>query len=73
MGPHRCVGAMLARMEAKIAFSRLLERMPNLRLSTDPAASSWASRLLGLRRERPAPAWRHTGITRGLRRLDVQY
>jgi len=59
LGPHRCVGAMLARMEARIAFSRLLERLPQLRLSG-----------AGMGKE---STWRHNGITRGLRRLDVEY
>ena len=31
---HYCVGAPLARMEGQIAFSLLLERLPELRLST---------------------------------------
>lgn len=76
LGPHRCVGAMLARMEARIAFARLLERLPKLRLSGDAAETGrlrGAKRLLGLGREQAAPRWRHNGITRGLRRLDVTY
>ncbi len=31
-GIHRCVGAPLARLEGEIAFQRLLERLPGLRL-----------------------------------------
>jgi pimeloyl-[acyl-carrier protein] synthase len=34
-GPHFCVGAGLARLEAQLAFPRLLQRFPNLEL-TDP-------------------------------------
>ena len=34
-GPHFCVGAPLARMEARVAISALLDRVPYLRL--DPA------------------------------------
>lgn len=34
-GPHFCVGAPLARMEARVAISELLDRVPYLRL--DPA------------------------------------
>jgi cytochrome P450 len=34
-GPHFCLGAPLARLEARIALQRLLARLPNLRLSTD--------------------------------------
>lgn len=35
-GIHYCLGAPLARLEAKIAFSTLLERSPNLRLQGKP-------------------------------------
>jgi cytochrome P450 len=35
-GPHFCVGAGLARLEAQLAFPRLLERMPDLRLAAEP-------------------------------------
>ncbi|MCI0395560.1 MAG: cytochrome P450 [Chloroflexi bacterium] len=34
-GIHYCLGAPLARLEAQIAFSTLLRRMPNLKLETD--------------------------------------
>jgi cytochrome P450 len=30
-GIHRCIGAPLARLEGRIAFDRLLDRLPNLR------------------------------------------
>jgi pimeloyl-[acyl-carrier protein] synthase len=36
-GIHFCIGSPLARLEAQIAFSSMLERFPNLRLR-DPAA-----------------------------------
>ena len=32
---HSCLGAPLARLDARIAFSRLFERLPGLRLSAD--------------------------------------
>jgi cytochrome P450 len=32
-GPHYCLGAPLARMEARVAISRLLDAMPGLRLA----------------------------------------
>jgi hypothetical protein len=35
LGHHFCLGAPLARLEAQIAFSTLLRRLPNLRLMTD--------------------------------------
>ena len=34
-GPHFCLGAPLARLEIKIAFERLLERLPDLHLVDD--------------------------------------
>jgi cytochrome P450 len=35
-GVHFCLGAPLARLEAPIAFTALLERFPNLRLTDEP-------------------------------------
>jgi pimeloyl-[acyl-carrier protein] synthase len=37
MGPHRCLGSWLARVAARIGFSRLIERLPDLRLAAGPA------------------------------------
>jgi cytochrome P450 len=34
-GPHFCLGAMLARMEAQIAFATLVSRLPDMELGTD--------------------------------------
>lgn len=34
-GPHTCLGAPLARLEAALAFPRLLERLPQLELAGD--------------------------------------
>jgi len=45
-GAHFCFGAPLARMEAQIAFSALLQRLPQLRL--EPDAVIWRNNL-GLR------------------------
>ncbi len=36
-GIHACLGAPLARMEAKIALTNLIKRNPNLRLAIDPS------------------------------------
>ena len=35
-GAHQCLGAQLARVEMRIAYSALLARFPNLRLGVDP-------------------------------------
>lgn len=40
-GIHYCLGAPLARLEGKIAFSTLLNRSPNLRLAADPSTLSY--------------------------------
>ena len=34
-GPHYCIGAALAKMEAEIALSALLRRMPHIQLATE--------------------------------------
>ncbi len=41
-GPHFCLGAALARLEAAIALSRLLARFPRLTLATDRADLAWS-------------------------------
>ena len=48
MGPHACFGMRLARLEAQIAFTALLQRFPNLRLTQpDPEwAPSYQLRML---------------------------
>jgi cytochrome P450 len=41
-GPHYCLGASLARLEAEVAIGSLIERFPNIDLAGDPA---WNGRL----------------------------
>ena len=48
VGRHFCLGAALARMEAEIALSSLLQRTVDLRLAVDPITCGWRSKL-GLR------------------------
>jgi cytochrome P450 len=50
-GIHYCLGAPLARLEGEIAFTTLLQRLPNLRLADPQAALEWrpASELRGLK------------------------
>jgi cytochrome P450 len=55
-GAHICIGAPLARLEARVALARLFERFPNLAL-VDPHAP---------------PRWRRLPFFRGLERLDVR-
>lgn len=54
-GPHHCLGAALAKLEAEIAVGMLLERYPQVRL--DPTTDQ--------------PSWRPSLRTRGLATLPV--
>ncbi|WP_369019965.1 cytochrome P450 [Streptomyces californicus] len=45
-GIHYCLGAPLARIEARIAIRSLLERCPDLRPAADPATLEWRSGML---------------------------
>lgn len=40
-GMHFCLGAPLARLEAEVAVTTLLHRMPHLRMETDPEKLQW--------------------------------
>jgi cytochrome P450 len=73
-GPHRCIGAQLARTEARIGFTRLFERLPNLALDTVPP--NWLGSVLkrigfGAEEKPWPPHWRRTAVTRGLVELKI--
>lgn len=44
-GAHFCLGFQLARAEAAIAFERILERFPHMRLATEEGPIAWHRRL----------------------------
>jgi cytochrome P450 len=56
-GIHYCLGAPLARLEARTALASLLTRLPDLRLAVDPGDLRWRGGL----------------IMRGLRTLPVTF
>ena len=55
-GVHYCVGAHLARVQAEIAFGRLLARFPKITLAVPPEELTW----------------RHSTLMRGLEALPVR-
>ena len=44
-GPHVCLGMKLARVEAQIAFERILTRYPDMELSDSDDRAAWTRRL----------------------------
>jgi cytochrome P450 len=75
LGSHFCLGASLARTEAKIGFTRLFQRLPNLRLASAPQAPNrfryLKSMLPWLAKGPSEPRWRANAVTRGLESLTV--
>jgi cytochrome P450 len=50
-GPHFCLGAPLARLEGRIAFEKIFDRMANIRLAPDAGLTHFDSpSFRGLRR-----------------------
>lgn len=56
-GIHYCLGAPLARLEARIAIRTLLERCPDLALDAHPAALTWRTGMLIRGPERLPVRW----------------
>ncbi|MFE0733919.1 cytochrome P450 [Streptomyces sp. NPDC058855] len=40
-GPHHCVAPLLARLEAELLLTTLIDRLPDLRLAVDPGEVVW--------------------------------
>lgn len=51
-GIHTCLGAQLARTEARIAVARLLARYPDIALAADPGSLTWRRQIFFRRLER---------------------
>ncbi|MER7989880.1 cytochrome P450 [Streptomyces noursei] len=64
-GPHHCLGAPLARAEARIAFEVLLARFPGLRLAAGGRPGAEGSDGAG------GVTWRRTRLMRGPAQLPV--
>jgi cytochrome P450 len=72
-GPHHCLGAPLARLEAEVAFHRLIDRFPDLHLAVPRNELAWSHGdglvlrglanlpvVLGPDRGRPSPCPHHS-------------
>jgi cytochrome P450 len=72
-GIHYCLGASLARTEARIGFERIFARLPGLHKSTSEPCTETKIPLGGLNAAEPphAPQWRPHPMMRGLKALPV--
>lgn len=74
VGMHACLGAMLARTEARVGFARLFDRLGEMRLAA-PRRQGFVGHVaawLG----RPAPPalrWQQSTMVRGLESLPVEW
>ena len=73
-GIHACLGAMLARTEARIGFGRLFYRLGELRLAAPPRRGLVARAAGWLGRPSASPLrWRESTMVRGLESLPVEW
>ena len=48
VGPHRCVGSHLARLELQVLYDELLQRLPTFRLDPDQPAAFRAGNVMAV-------------------------
>lgn len=78
-GPHFCMGASLARLEARVAFRMLLERCAEVRVAPVEDKAGWRAKLRKFfGRENSAgsshfPSWTASTMVRGLEALPVEF
>lgn len=80
-GVHYCLGASLARAEARIGFECLFRRLPGLQAAVEfpawiPGPLTPVLRSVGLERtlgQPSPPQWRHNAMVRSLKHLSVTW
>lgn len=74
VGMHSCLGAMLARAEARIGFERVFERLGEIRLAT-PRRGVLVRRVAEWFRRPASPTacWQQSTMVRGLEALQVEW
>lgn len=78
-GPHFCMGATLARLEARVAFRMLIERFEEVRVAPLADNGGWRTKLrrvFGQENSRSIPGfplWIPSTMVRGLQTLPVKF
>lgn len=74
VGMHACLGAMLARAEARIGFGRLFDRLGEIRLAASRGRSlaGYVATWFG-RPKPPSLRWQQSTMVRGLEALHVEW
>ncbi len=66
-GMHYCLGAPLARLEARIGIGMLLQRLPNLCLAVKPEELHWLPSVVPFRGLKELPVWFTPEVTHSRR------
>jgi len=78
-GPHFCMGASLARLEARVAFRMLLERFAEVRIAPVADNGGWRAKLRRFFNRKNSgslpgfPLWIPSTMVRGLQTLPIQF